>query len=84
MPRILAGRRQLEDQEGDVRTLGHIKTLVTPKMYNNTIYVFFRLLCSYTFRRNFHLQGAYTKISLKRTVINGCTINIHVSNTGFG
>ena len=52
-------------------------------MYNSTVCVFLRLPCSYTFRRNRHLQGAYTKISLKRTVINSFTINIHANSAGF-
>lgn len=30
------------------------------------------------FRRNRHLQGAYTKISLKHTAINSFTINIQL------
>jgi len=40
------------------------------QMHNYTICAFFLLLISYMFRHCCHPQGAYTKISLKHTVIH--------------
>ena len=54
------------------------------QMHNSTIYILFLLLCCYMFRRNCHLEGAYAKISLKRTEINIFTVHIHVNSAGLG
>jgi hypothetical protein len=38
------------------------------------MYVFFLVLGLYIIWRSHHLQGAYTKISLKHAAFSGCTI----------
>jgi len=45
-------------------------------------HIFFLLISSYIFKRNRHLEGAYTKISLERTAINSFTIHVHANGAG--
>jgi len=46
------------------------------QIHNSTTYIYFLLLSFYMFRHYRHIQGAYTKISLKhKTIAVWCCFN---------